>query len=310
MYKPYLSLTAAMIGVSFAAVIIVSISEDVHPLAIAFYRLLFTSLILLLVIVYKRDFQHEFTNLKKSEILIMIFIGIVLAAHFAFWITSLTGISESFEQTTVASSVILVTAHPVLVAPLAYIFFRERFSAVNIIGISLSLIGITILVLGNYSNDSASFQANIMALLGGIAAGIYILGGKKMRTTVSTIIYAFIVYASATMTLLTLTLIFKASITNLTLDDAYLILAMAIVSGIFGHTLYNWTLKYLRATVISVSLLSEPLLSSLFAYLLPWINQIPTIYTILGGTCILSGIFLTTIKNTQHQQSKGDNKKI
>jgi drug/metabolite transporter (DMT)-like permease len=68
---------------------------------------------------------------------------------------------------------------------------------------------------------------------------------------------------------------------------------MALVSGIFGHTLYNWSLEYIRASVASVFLLGEPIGSSLLAYAIPWINQEPSIYTLIGGSIILSGIYLT-----------------
>jgi drug/metabolite transporter (DMT)-like permease len=68
---------------------------------------------------------------------------------------------------------------------------------------------------------------------------------------------------------------------------------MAVVSGIFGHTLYNWSLGYIRASIMSVALLGEPIGSSLLAYAIPWINQQPSVYTIIGGGIILLGIYLT-----------------
>ncbi|HEC75955.1 MAG TPA: hypothetical protein ENI33_01700 [Thermoplasmatales archaeon] len=61
----------------------------------------------------------------------------------------------------------------------------------------------------------------------------------------------------------------------------------------FGHTLYNYSLKYVDA---SVALLAEPIFSSLLAFILPWINQIPSTYTVIGGSLILIGIYLTMKK--------------
>jgi drug/metabolite transporter (DMT)-like permease len=85
---------------------------------------------------------------------------------------------------------------------------------------------------------------------------------------------------------------------NLATSDYAIILLMAVVSGIFGHTLYNWSLGYIRASIMSVALLGEPIGSSLLAYAIPWIHQEPSVYTILGGGIILVGIYLTarTIK--------------
>jgi len=233
----------------------------------------------------------------------MVVIGMILAAHFAFWITSL-------KMTSVASSVILVTAHPVIVAPVSFYFLKERLSWLNALGIAISLTGVVVLVLGNYGFSSFgldTLQGNILALLGGVAAGLYILGGRTLRKTVSTVSYAFVVYAVSAITLFIICLIYQAPVINLSLSDYEIILLMALVSGIFGHTLYNWSLGHIRASVMSVALLGEPIGSSLLAFLIPqiiqvsWIAQVPTMFTIIGGTIILIGIYLTarTVQETE-----------
>jgi len=226
----------------------------------------------------------------------MIVIGIILAAHFALWISSL-------KMTSVASSVILVTAHPMLVAPVSFYFLKERLSWINAVGIAISLGGVGVLVIGNYGFAGFGFdtlEGNILALLGGIAAGLYILGGRTLRRKVSTVTYAFMVYMVGTITLFIICLVLAAPVSDLAVSDYGIILLMAIVSGIFGHTLYNWSLGYIRASVMSVALLGEPIGSSLLAYVIPWIHQIPSIYTIIGGGIILAGIYLTarSIKET------------
>jgi drug/metabolite transporter (DMT)-like permease len=222
----------------------------------------------------------------------MVGIGVILAAHFALWITSL-------ELTSIASSVLLVTAHPVLVGPISHYFFKERLSTINTVGIILSVTGVSILVIGNYGLGSFtldSLEGNILAMLGGVAAGLYILGGRKMRKTVSIASYAFVVYSVGTLVLFVICLLFSAPVYNLNLQVYGIILIMAVVSGIFGHTLYNWSLEYVRASVASVFLLGEPIGSSLLAYAIPWIHQIPSQFTLIGGGIILLGIYLTARK--------------
>jgi drug/metabolite transporter (DMT)-like permease len=219
----------------------------------------------------------------------MIVIGVILAAHFSFWVTSL-------KMTSVASSVILVTAHPMLVAPLSFYFLKEKLSWVNALGIVISLCGVGVLVVGNYGFTAFgldTLEGNLLALLGGIAAGLYILGGRTLRKTVSTITYAFVVYAVGTIALFIICLSLSAPVYNLAAGDYMIILLMALISGIFGHTLYNWSLGYIRASVMSVALLGEPIGSSLLAYIIPWIHQEPSLYTIVGGGIILVGIYLT-----------------
>jgi drug/metabolite transporter (DMT)-like permease len=294
MQKQYLGLLISIVAVSFASIFILSCHAP--PLSIAFYRLLFTTLLIFPFILIRKKTRDELRTLPQKTLLIMLVIGVILGTHFSLWITSL-------KMTSVASSVILVTAHPVLVAPVSFYFLKEKLSWLNALGIAISLAGVGVLVIGNYGFAAFgldTIEGNILALLGGIAAGLYILGGRKLRKTVSTVSYAFVVYAVGTITLFFICLALSAPVYNLTITDYEIILLMALVSGIFGHTLYNWSLGYIRASVMSVALLGEPIGSSLLAYAIPWIHQEPSPYTIVGGGIILVGIYLTarTIKVT------------
>ena len=288
MQRHALGLLVSIIAVSFASIFILSC--EAPPLSIAFYRLLFTTLLLVPLILVRKKTREELHSLPRKTLLYMIVIGVILAAHFSFWITSL-------KMTSVASSVILVTAHPVLVAPVSFYFLKEKLSAVNALGIAISLAGVGVLVIGNYGFTSFNldtFEGNILAMLGGVAAGLYILGGRTLRKTVSTVTYAFVVYAVGTISLFVICLSFSAPVYQLSTNDYTIILLMAVVSGIFGHTLYNWSLGYIRASVMSVALLGEPIGSSLLAYAIPWIHQEPSVFTIVGGAIILMGIYLTS----------------
>lgn len=283
---PFIALFVSIIGVSFAAVIIKTTTAQ--PLIISFYRLLFTTLLLLPLLLFSPRIRKQIAMITQKEYIIMILIGIILALHFTFWVTSL-------RYTSVASSVILVTSHPVLVAPLSYVFLQEKISKINIIGIIISLCGVFTLVYGNYSGAFAqtSLFGNILALSGGIAAGFYILGGRYMRRTVSVVVYAVIVYAIATTVLLTFISVSQTELFALTQTDFMLIFLMAVVSGVGGHTLYNWSLAHVRASLASVALLGEPIGSALLALLIPWIQEVPTVWTLVGGSIVLTGVYLT-----------------
>ena len=287
MQRYFLGLFISIISVSFASIFILSCQAP--PLSIAFYRLLFTTILIVPLILIRKKTRDELCSLPRTTLLIMIVIGVILAAHFSFWVTSL-------KMTSVASSVILVTAHPMLVAPVSFYFLKEKLSFVNALGITISLVGVGLLVIGNFGFAAFgldTLEGNILALLGGIAAGLYILGGRTLRKKVSTFTYAFVVYAVGTITLFIICLSINAPVYNLATNDYVIILLMALISGIFGHTLYNWSLGYIRASVMSVALLGEPIGSSLLAYVIPWIHQEPSLYTIVGGSIILVGIYLT-----------------
>lgn len=284
-----IAIIVAVISVSFSAIFIRW--SDAHPLVIAMYRMGITSLILLPVVLLK-NFE-DLKKIKKGEFLWIFCIGVILAIHFATWITSL-------KETSVASSVILVTSHPLFVAIISHYFFKEKLKMLGYIGIMIAFIGVIILTLGDFGIGGSNFRGDVLAIIGGFAAGIYILGGRKMRRSVPLLPYAFLVYSICTLCLLPASIAISAPIYPLPMREYELFILMAIIPTILGHTLYNFALKYVKAQVISVSLLGEPIGATILAYII--LREGVTWFTIVGGGLILGGIYLTYSYRTIKQK--------
>jgi drug/metabolite transporter (DMT)-like permease len=77
--------------------------------------------------------------------------------------------------------------------------------------------------------------------------------------------------------------------------DYFLFFLIALVPMIFGHTLYNWALRYVPAPVVSVSLLGEPVGASVLAFFL--LNEVPSGQVVLGGVVTLAGILLSSYRS-------------
>jgi drug/metabolite transporter (DMT)-like permease len=225
-------------------------------------------------------------------------IGLTLALHFSFWIKSL-------ELTTVASSVILVTIHPLFVAAVSHLLMEERLSKLNVLGILAALGGATIMTYADYSGGifaGGSALGDILALLGGVAAGVYILGGRDMRSSLDLLTYVFPVYSFCTVFLFVAVSLTATPLGPITPMAWILLLLMALGPGLLGHTVYNWSLKHVPATVVSVSLLGEPVGASILAFTL--LGEVPSLVVILGGSIVLAGIFLTSIRGDSEQEQR------
>src|SRR3970040_1766315 len=255
---PYAAIAVAIVAVSFSSIFIRWAASD--AITIALYRLTFASLILIPFAAGDRSAPVQLV--RKRDLALMAGIGVALAAHFAFWITSL-----KTEGVTVASSVVLVTSHPVFVAIVSHFAMGERVSAATAVG-------------------------DVFAFLGGIMAGIYFLAGRRLRQRVSLPVYALVVYSTAAITLFVLAAAAGALLpTGALRRELVLFLAMAAIPQIGGHTLYNWSLRFVTAPVVSLSLVGEPIGASLLAWLL--LAETPTTLAELGGFLALAGIFLT-----------------
>jgi drug/metabolite transporter (DMT)-like permease len=283
---PYAGIGLAVVSVSFSAIFI---SWSTSPfVTIALYRLALATLILAPVAFADR--RRPLRSISRTDFALMAGVGVILAAHFTLWIGSLK--IESV-RVSVASSVILVTSHPLLVGVLSHFALRERLNAGMALGIALGFSGVVVIAFADAQAASATLIGNLLAFAGGIAAGFYFLAGRRLRQRIPLIGYAFVVYASATAALFVFTIALGESLVPLgdVGRELLLFLGMALIPQIGGHTLYNWSLRWVPAPVVSLSLVGEPIGSSLLAWAL--LNQVPGPAVAVGGALALAGIYLT-----------------
>tara|TARA_X000001036_G_scaffold230200_1_gene215075 strand:- start:285 stop:1181 length:897 start_codon:yes stop_codon:yes gene_type:complete len=279
---PYLALLIGMFAISTSAILIRHSSSE--PLVIGSYRQAFATLIFLPFIL--KDGGKEIRSQSYFTILEMVLTGILLGAHFSFFITSV-------KETSVAASVLLATCHVVYVAILGRIFFGEILSKEAVIGTSVALAGILILFSGDLLDNPGNFMGNLFAFISGILAGLYYLSGRKLRKIISLPTYAFVVYLFSFLTMFTVVLIQNLSYSNLATSEIQLFLLMALIPTLLGHTMQNWALAYLPAYVVSISLLAEPIGSGLLAWL--FFQEIPSFGVILGGLIVIAGLYFVII---------------
>ena len=286
--RPYAGIALAVVSVSTASIFI---SWSTSPfITIALYRLGLASLILAPFALLDR--QRALWKIPRRDLVALIGVGAILATHFALWIGSLK--LEGY-RVSVASSVILVTSHPLLVGLLSHFVLKERLNTWMALGIALGFSGIVVIGIADSTAQRASLVGDLLAFLGGVAAGFYLLAGRRFRQRISLIAYAFVVYLSATGVLLLYTLGLQESLAPVgdLRTEFGLFLAMALIPQIGGHTLYNWSLRWVSAPLVSLSLVGEPIGSSLLAWVL--LNQVPGVAVAIGGALALIGIYLAAM---------------
>jgi drug/metabolite transporter (DMT)-like permease len=140
------------------------------------------------------------------------------------------------------------------------------------------------------SVGSATFFGDMLAVIGAITVAAYVLIGRSVRTTgVGVLPYSIVVYASAAATLALATL--YADVPLGYSGETWLWLwVMALGPQILGHTLLNWALRYVEASIISGMILAEPVVSALLAWLI--LSEAPGLATVFGGAVVLVGLCL------------------
>ena len=209
--------------------------------------------------------------------------GVALGAHFGFWISSL-------DYTSVAASVVLVSTQPVFVAVLASLAFGERTSPLSFAGILVALAG-TAVIAADRSVGSAVVFGNALALVGAVTVAVYVLIGRSSRTGgVGVLPYSVVVYAAAAATLLPAAVVFEVRLWGYSGETWFWLTAITLGPQLMGHTVFNWALRYVEASVVSGTVLAEPVASALLAWVV--LSERPGLPTLLGGAVVLVGLYL------------------
>ncbi|WP_132769314.1 DMT family transporter [Tepidibacillus fermentans] len=272
-------LLIAILAISSSAILV---KETNAPSAIiATYRLFFTVAILFFpTILYHRK---ELFSVQKKELIYSILAGLFLALHFITWF-------ESLNYTSIASSVVLVTMQPIFAMIGGVLFFKERYTFIAVIGSTIAVIGGMIIGWGDFRIGGMALWGDILALIGALLATVYWLFGQFVRARLSLLPYALLVYGSSLFALIFYDLFFSYSFFSYQKRDWIVFILIAIIPNILGHTIFNWSMKYISATTVSMLILGEPVGSMILAYIL--YRERLNITQWIGSFCIFLGIFL------------------
>ena len=299
-----LTIFIAILAVSTGSIFIRLAQSEAPSLVIAATRLTLASLVLAPIALIKH--RAEIRNLTRREWALAILSGLFLSIHFATWITSL-------EYTTVVASVVLVSTGPLWVALLSPIFLREFPTRWVWIGMGLALLGGIIVGLGDSCSltdarlacppladllAGSAFFGNFLALAGAWAVAGYLMIGRNLRAKISLIPYIFIVYSIAALALIVYMLVAGQTPFGYPPITYLWMLGLALIPQLIGHSTYNWALRYMPASLVSVTTLGEPIGTSILAFFI--LSEIPTALTLIGGVFILAGIYLSTFSTSQN----------
>lgn len=300
---PNLGVFLGILAVSSASIFIKFAQQEAASIVIAGYRLGVSAVILAPIAIFRH--KDRLKNLTRGERSMAILSGFLLAVHFGTWIKSL-------EFTTVASSVVLVTTTPLWVAVLSPFTIKEPISKTVVIGLILALFGTLIIGIGDVCSFAAeiicppisnfiegdAFIGDILAIIGAWSAAGYVIIGRKLRKNLSLTPYIFLVYGMAAIVLIILVLFSGKEYAGFEIETYIWLILLALFPQLIGHSAFNWALGFLPAAFVAISLLGEPIASTVLAYV--FLDEIPGWLQILGAIFIFCGILIASKTTSPH----------
>ena len=277
----YLTLFFGVFCLSSSA-IFVKLSDAPSSIT-AFYRLLFTAIMLLPALIFSKDNRDAMKAITRKQAAQILAAGFLLAVHYVLWF-------ESLRFTSVASSTVLVTLQPLFSIVWGYFFFGERYSKTALMGCAIAIGGAMVIGWGD-------FRVSGMALLGDIlafaAAGVisgYFLIGQKVRSELPVVPYSIAGFLSSAFFLALYSAINGYSFTGYSQNTWLAFLGIAFLATICGQFLFNVLLKWLPATFITMSILGESVGTCILAWFI--LHEVLSLRQLVGIVVILGGLLI------------------
>lgn len=273
-------LGVAVLGVSASAPLITAIAAP--ALAIAFWRNLL-GVAALAPVALLRGWSG--LALSRREARVVALAGLALAAHFATWVPSVT-------MTTVAAATALVATQPIWNALIAR-WQGQVVPGRAWLGIGLAFAGVLVLTGVDASTAGRALLGDVLALVGGALAAVYVALGAQARRTLPTTTYAVLVYAVAAAALLVMCLAGGVALRGYSAAAWWGIVALTLLAQVIGHTLFNRVVGTVGPVVVALAVLLEVPGAALIAAL--WLGQVPPLAAAPAAGLILAGVTLVVM---------------
>lgn len=252
--------------------------SSLPPLVIVFGRTFFASITLVLVILVAKVSP---TLKKKRDLVVLIFIGLLLAFH---WFTFF----QSIKVSSVAIGLITFSTFPLFVTFMEPYFFKEKLKLSNIILAMIIFLGL-LLVVPVFDIGNRITQGVFWGVLSGFTFAALSLINRKYVGDYQPVIIAFFQNSIAAITLFPLMFFIDFDPQP---RDYLLLPFLGVFCTAGAFTLFIRSLSHLKAQLVSLITCLEPVYGVLLALVV--INEVPTLRTWIGGGLILGTVFLAS----------------
>jgi len=280
-------LAVLFIGVCAVSTAALLIREaDAPAMVIAAARLGLASLPLLAFEAIRRAKGVESTTTGADErrrLLLTLLAGTFMALHFGFWVASV-------KQTSIVTTVVLVTMQPLFVALVAGYLLGEHTHRDTWLGIALAAAGAAVMVSADAGSGSDTLLGDLYAVLGAVFASGYILTGRSLLASgLGWRPYVTRAYTVAAVLLIAAALLTGETFAGYSMRTYVFFLLLALVPQLVGHTAINRSLGYLPAATVAVAVLGEPVGATILGAV--FLGETPTALQLIGAFLVLCGVY-------------------
>jgi drug/metabolite transporter (DMT)-like permease len=283
----------AVVAISSAAPLIAYAAAP--ALAIAFWRNALAAGVLAPVAATGRRRAELRGLLARREGAISGLAGAALALHFGAWV-------PSAKLTTVAAATALVATQPVWQGLIARAQGRPLPWPVWA-GIAVAVAGAVLTTGADLAVSVRAVAGDLLALVGGLAGAVYTALGERVRETTSTTAYTTVCYGVCAALLGAVCLAAGVPLGGFSFAAWLAIVALVAGAQLLGHSMFNYTLRRIPATTVSVLMLLEVPGAAVIGWW--WLGQVPPPPAWPGLALVVAGVATILVAHPRRGTSRG-----
>ncbi len=274
------------------AVIMIKASHE-HPFLVASYRLLIAAVALFPF--FLQDLKTYTRKYGWRQVGWSAVPGAVLAVHFMSWVVGA-------RMTAVASASLIANLTPVAMPFFVFLLFQERINRREVLGTLFTLSGLAVLGWTSLQVSETNFAGDLICFGSMLAFAAYLALGRRNGQRLTLWLYMVPLYAIAGAVCLVAALPFVNPIKAYDPTDVLLMVGLGLVPTVFGHTILNFSLKYFRGQVVSVTNLGQPVFAGILGYLI--FGEVPQPVFFAAAALILVGILIVLFSGYKNRESR------
>lgn len=275
--------------------------EELSFINLTIMRFVVVCIILILFIPIQSKSLSPFRKKDIIPIFLLGFFGII-GYHL--------GLNYGEQYISAGAASLIIATIPIFVAIMSIIYLKEKITTKKGVGILISLAGVTIISL--WGTAGANIEINyifgaIGVLIAALMGALYTIAGKKLLkrySGLSLTVYAMLLGSIGLIPFVNKDL--PTQVINLSITSWGALIFLGIFSTITAYTLWHVALTTKDASEIAPYLYAIPVISTILSYFL--VNERITLFFILGGILVITGLLLVNSKRSPKNLSVWVNK--
>ncbi len=288
-YKPYAALITGLLFMSNAAILIKS--SEAPGVVTTFYRMTMGSAILLVPFIFHVIIRKKHISLKGT--MLAISAGICFGFDMALWSTGVVASNATLPT-------LMANMAPIWVGIGSLVIFKEKHKPGFWLGLLLAVSGLPVMFFQDFYSSGNIIKGAMLGLGAGLFYGAFYLFSQRGRKLMDTLTYLFITTTSSSFVLFILVLLFNYDFTGYPINTWIIFLALGLGVQVIGWFLINYSQGYLPASIVSPTLLGQPVITALMAAII--LHEHLTVFHLIGGSIVVAGIYVVNLSRIKSRK--------